>query len=196
MCLLTTRMPCDRREEMKKRAPVTCMLRESRLPRTHGRAPKRGDFRHSVMLTLYACQVNETWCMLDPDLMRPIRRRLSWMLASWLVFQCAGIVAPVVLAATGVALEEACTCPGAIHGATCPMHHGKESTAKDKANPCSVRNAYLPSDLALLALSGGAAVLPQLLAFDAIAPSRTPISLQADDPSSRTELPDSPPPRA
>jgi hypothetical protein len=134
--------------------------------------------------------------MLDPDLMRPIRRRLSWMLASWLAFQFAGIVAPVVLAATGVAFEEACTCPGAIHGATCPMHHGKESPPKDKANPCSVRNTYPPTDLALLAFAGGAAVLPRLIAFDVIEPSRTPISLQAENASSRTELPDSPPPRA
>ena len=134
--------------------------------------------------------------MLDPDLMRPIRRRLSWMLASWLVFQCAGIVAPVVLAATGVALEEACTCPGAIHGATCPMHHGKEATSKDEANRCSVRNSYPPTDLALLALAGGTAVLPRLLVFDVIEPSRTPISLHAENASSRTELPDSPPPRA
>jgi hypothetical protein len=118
------------------------------------------------------------------------------MLASWLAFQFVGIVAPVVLAATGVALEEVCTCPGTIHGSTCPMHHGKESAPKDKANPCSVRNAYPLTDLALLALTGGAAVLPPLLAFDAVAASRTPTSLHADNPSSRTELPDSPPPRA
>jgi hypothetical protein len=172
------------------------MLGESRLPRTHGRAPERGNFRHSVLLALDVCQVNERWWYPDPDPMRSIRRHLSWMLAGWLAFQFAAIAAPVVLAASGAAFEETCTCAGSVHAATCPMHHGKDAAPKDQSNRCSVKNAYPPADFALLALAGGAGVLPRLLAIDVVDPSRTPISIQAETPSSRTELPDSPPPRA
>lgn len=145
--------------------------------------------------------------MLVADPMRCIRRRLSWVLASWLVFQLAEIAAPVVLAATGTASEETCTCPGAVHGATCPMHHtggsparsgrhADEDTSKDEASRCAVRNVYPPTDLALLALAGGAGVLPRLLASDTIEQRFTRVSLQPANPSSRTELPDFPPPRA
>jgi hypothetical protein len=142
------------------------------------------------------------------DPMRPVRRRLSWMLASWLVFQLVGIVAPVVLAATGMAVEEAvCTCPGAEHAATCPMHHNSgtpagsgrhadEATPKEQKNPCAMRNAQPPTDIALLALAGGAGVLPRFVAFDAVEQTFSRISLESASVSSRTELPDPLPPRA
>jgi hypothetical protein len=148
--------------------------------------------------------------------MRTLRGRLSWMLAVWLVFQVAGIGAPL-LAATGIVLEDACTCPAGVPGATCPMHHSgspaqaerhdngtpahvghhtNEGAPDDQTNRCAMKNAYPPTDLALLGLSGGAGVLPQLLAFDAVEQAYTRISLQSWHLTSRTELPDSPPPRA
>src|SRR5713226_3080738 len=96
--------------------------------------------------------------MLGYSVMRLFRRRLSWMLATCLVFQLVGSAAPLI-AAAGSALQEACTCPGGAHATTCPMHHGKEATRKDSTNRCAVTNAYPPTDLALLALAGGAGVL-------------------------------------
>jgi hypothetical protein len=115
------------------------------------------------------------------------------MLAAWLVFQLVGITAPLI-AATGSALQEACTCPGGAHATTCPMHHGKE-TPKDSTNRCSMTNAYAPADLALLALAGGAGLLPRLVTSDSVDKALARVMLSFDILSSRSELPDSPPPR-
>ena len=138
--------------------------------------------------------------------MRLFRRRLSWMFTTWLMFQLAGIGASVVLAATE-AIEEACTCPGGAHGTTCPMHHGAASrspnaryatgrTNTNLVNRCAMNSTNPPTDLALLALAGGAGILPGSAVIDQAAQICGRTSLLSTNPSFRTELPDSPPPRA
>jgi hypothetical protein len=131
--------------------------------------------------------------MLVAGQMRLLRRQLSWMLASWLLFQLVGITAPVVLGAVGI-VEDACTCPGTKEGATCPMHHGTNTT-KYKVNPCVLTSAAPPTEIALLGLAGGSGVLPNLIAFDVVDRPFARVSIALASPLSRTDLPDSPPPR-
>src|SRR5437879_3899867 len=124
--------------------------------------------------------------MLGEASMRLLRHRLSWLPAVWLVFQIAVIAAPLV-AATGSAIEEACTCPGGVHATTCPMHHGgpakaggtTDSASKQSAARCAMHNAEPPSELALLALAGGAGVLPQLVTCEVARQSNPYILLQS-----------------
>jgi hypothetical protein len=125
--------------------------------------------------------------------MQPLRRRLSWMLAGWLVIQLVTIVAPVALVAAGVSLEETCTCPGVDHGATCPMHHPSSAKSKD-ANQCAMRSAAAPADVVLLPLSV-IGLLPSP-ATVAIEMTPVPVIITVSALVGRTELPDSPPPRA
>jgi hypothetical protein len=127
------------------------------------------------------------------------------MLTAWLVFQLVGVAAPL-LAATGSALEEACTCPGGVHATTCPMHHvsggspksghANEAASTDATHRCALTSAYAPTDLALLALAGGAGVLPRVLTSKTVDPASLHVAVHLHLPSSRSELPDSPPPRA
>jgi hypothetical protein len=132
--------------------------------------------------------------------MPSFRRRLSWILAGWLVCQFAGLVAPVALAAAGV-VEDLCTCPGTQDGATCPMHHDKgtptdQTPIKDQASRCVVRSAAGPTDVALWSLSSGGGVLPQAVdvaVVDSVLGLVTPLTVTS---SSRPALPDAPPPRA
>src|SRR5689334_117570 len=92
----------------------------------------------------------------DLDPMRVIRKRLLIVLSAVLLLQCAGVIAPLVLSATGVDVAEMCTCPGGVHGATCPMHHSKETETQDNAHRCALKNAATPSHAALLAFMSGA----------------------------------------
>jgi hypothetical protein len=128
------------------------------------------------------------------------------MFTTWLIFQLAGIGASVVLAATE-AIEEVCTCPGGAQATTCPMHHGAgsrgsaahhatDSSPADAAKRCAVNSTNPPTDLALLALAGGAGVLPHAVVIDDTVQICGRASLFSTNPSFRTELPDSPPPRA
>jgi hypothetical protein len=128
-------------------------------------------------------------------LMRSVRNRLPWLLAIALVLQLGGIVAPVVLAAAGIDVEDVCTCPDATHGATCPMHHGKTAGSKGASNDCAVRNASAPPALGFLTLSSGAGIVPTINAFHITVQSSVIHSVSGSSLTSRTELPDSPPPR-
>jgi hypothetical protein len=127
-------------------------------------------------------------------LMTVIRKRLSWVLASWLAFQLAGIVAPIALAAAHAAKTEVCTCAVLDH-ATCPMHH-RQAPAREGGERCRMQNAATPSDAVFLSFTGGAGIAVAPAAFDAVDTRGDLIALTASDRSSRTELPDSPPPRA
>lgn len=128
--------------------------------------------------------------------MRLLRRRLSWMLGGWLVFQCAGIIAPVVLSATGWVAVSTCTCPAAAHGAACPMHHADDRETTGASRRCVIENAAAPIDIALLSLAGGGGLLPRPMIIDRIDPASEHVASLTKVPSSHTELPDAPPPRA
>ena len=127
--------------------------------------------------------------------MRTVRRRLTSLLALVLLIQLGGLVAPVALSAAGAEVLEACTCPGGTHATSCPMHHGKDETSRGDANRCAMRSAATPTDLALLTLGTGAGILPSLTSFDVpVAPSVVPV-MSAATLHSRSDFPDSPPPR-
>jgi hypothetical protein len=121
-----------------------------------------------------------------------VRRRLPWLLSLWLVCQCVGLAAPIVLAAAGSApVEELCTCAGGDHE-TCPMHHGTQTDGT--AAPCGVRAACAPVDVALLSMAGGAGVLPAPIQFNlpcsespviAFEPSATALAVPHDTPPPR-----------
>jgi hypothetical protein len=121
------------------------------------------------------------------------RRRLPWVVALWLVGQIAGVAAaPVSFSLRGAqAIDDDKCCPGLLPGQVCPMHHTQEGK-----RTCKMRSACAGSDAALFALAGGAGVLPQstplVNAFD------PGIFLKGGSSSTllRTDIPESPPPRA
>jgi hypothetical protein len=143
------------------------------------------------------CQGNESLvvlCLMTS--MRPIRQRLSSLLAVMLVFQLGGLIAPVALSAAGASVIEACTCPGGTHAATCPMHHAKDNGSSSGRNRCAMRSASLPGDLALLTLGTGAGILPSLNAFDVADEPSAVLAAPVSSARPRADFPDSPPPRS
>lgn len=125
-----------------------------------------------------------------------VREHLATILIGWLLFQFFTIAAPLALTAAGtMAAEEMCTCPGgSANGRTCPMHHG-ERPASRNASRCTMQNACAPLDAALLSLAGGAAVLPQRISLQIQTVQRA-VRIPDVPLDSRTDVPDSPPPRA
>jgi len=102
--------------------------------------------------------------VLDSEIgMKFVRRRLSWLLSVWLVCQVTALAAPVVLASTGSALEQLCTCAGGDHE-TCPMHHGKPDSQDPSRSGVSACRA--PLHVALLWMAGGTGVLPHAICLD------------------------------
>jgi hypothetical protein len=118
------------------------------------------------------------------------RRRISWVLAGWLLCQFAGVAAPLLFAAKA-AVEELCFCPDAEPGAACPMHAKKEAPAGN-----SLKSDCNPSDAALLSLAGGAGILSETFALTASDDVVEYIDVLASEPTSVVSHPDSPPPRA
>jgi len=104
-------------------------------------------------------------------------------------------MAPSVLAAVGIDIEDVCTCPTANDGATCPMHHGKTSQSQDSSNHCALKSAAAPSALALLTFSSGVGIVPSTHALPVSVETSAVFPGQTSSFASRTELPDSPPPR-
>src|SRR6476469_4813782 len=88
---------------------------------------------------------------------RRSRRRLSWAVGAWLLFQLANVsAAPLTFYCQNVATagdDEKC-CPGLLPGQVCPMHHTREGKAT-----CKMRDACARADAALVALAGGVGVL-------------------------------------
>jgi hypothetical protein len=114
------------------------------------------------------------------------RRYFSWFVCAWLVCQVSAVVAgPLLLAG-----EELCTCPTDVAGAACPMHH-----AHQDAGECVVRNAAPVSTVTLASLIGGIGVIPPV---QSTSPAVVPANLIPALPIvviSRSERPESPPPR-
>ena len=122
------------------------------------------------------------------------RRRLSWAVGAWLLFQVANVAAaPVAFCCQNVATagdDEKC-CPGLLPGQVCPMHHTKEGVAT-----CKMRSMCAGTDASLVALAGGLGAMPVVTAaVSAFAHGEAPRI--ASRPSIlRTDRPESPPPRA
>jgi hypothetical protein len=123
-----------------------------------------------------------------------VRRHLSWLIGAWLACQIAGVAAaPITFCCKDVpsSHDEAECCAGLMPGQVCPMHH---TTAGKRE--CKMRNACGPSDAALMALSGSVAPLPAttpvVSTFD-LGDLARPFATLA---ITRTDRPESPPPRA
>jgi hypothetical protein len=124
------------------------------------------------------------------------RRRLSWVIALWLVSQVAGIAAaPVGFCCRGVqtAIDDDHCCPGLLPGQVCPMHHTKQ----DGKRTCKMRGGCASTfDAALIALAGGIGVLPVPTSLvSAFAPGIF-LADVSSSAMSRAFIPESPPPRA
>ena len=124
--------------------------------------------------------------------MSRVRRRLSWLVRSWLLCQLCVMTAPSVAlcaVATEVA-ESACTCAHG-EGQECPMHY---TTSKSKS--CACRSAEDGPAIAMAMFIGETAILPS-----ATGPAAFPIQTGVSQPMNSHPLdpsyiPDSPPPRA
>jgi hypothetical protein len=170
-----------------------CVAREPRLPRTHGRASRARPFVPvSRLVPLVSRECVTGWCYSWGTLMRTLRSRLS-VLA--IVFQLAGVLAPVVLPAAVAEASAVCTCPGGTHATTCPMHHGNDTGSPADSNRCAIRSASVPTDLALLTLGTGAGVLPSLNGFDVNDEPSAILTIAVASIRARADFPDSPPPR-
>jgi len=121
-----------------------------------------------------------------------VRRRLSWIICSWLICQAAGIVAaPLALCchdADSASLPDCCE--GVGPGQVCPMHHKTGDTT------CKMRNACAPGDSALISLSGALGVLPSATVDVNVFASGESAAWPAAHAVLRTTPPDPPPPRA
>lgn len=121
---------------------------------------------------------------------------LRVLACAWLLCQVAGLiaapvavcVAPVEAVASG---DDAC-CPGVLPGQVCPMHHTREG-----GKHCVMRSACTSSTAALLTLVGSVGLLPSSASssVDVLAVSGS-APLFASAAIVRSELPESPPPRA
>jgi len=118
--------------------------------------------------------------------MRTVRRHLSRIVIAWLLCQVSAVTAaPLLHAEQGL-----CTCPDAAPGAACPMHH-----AHQDPNECVLRNAAPVSTITLASMIGGVGVMPPVQTTSvAVVPADLIPALPALV-LSRSERPESPPPR-
>jgi hypothetical protein len=127
--------------------------------------------------------------------MRAFRRRLAWVAFAWLACQAAATAAaPLLLSTADVSshAERRCECPVG-DGQACPMHKPHKPEAD---NTCKMRNAFAPTDGALLGLSGGVGVLPSPTVTVSVFDHSTFVQFLAPAEILRGHVPDSPPPRA
>ena len=82
-------------------------------------------------------------------------------------------------------------CPGTQPGQVCPMHHVREGV-----RTCAMRGPCSASDAALLSLVGVLGLPPVARGVLDVAPIAEPVSTFADAEMTRSELPESPPPRS
>ena len=122
------------------------------------------------------------------------RRRLSWAVGAWLLFQIANVAAaPVAFCCQNVATagdDEKC-CPGLLPGQVCPMHHTKEGVAT-----CKMRSMCAGTDASLVALAGGLGAMPVVTAIVSAFAHGDPPRIASRPSILRTDRPESPPPRA
>jgi len=122
------------------------------------------------------------------------RRRLSWAVGAWLLFQIANVAAaPVAFCCQNVAIagdDEKC-CPGLLPGQVCPMHHTKEGVAR-----CRMRSMCAGTDASLVALAGGLAAMPLVTVVVRPFALGDPPRIASHPSILRTDRPESPPPRA
>jgi hypothetical protein len=119
-----------------------------------------------------------------------IRRRLSWLIAGWLVCQIASATGAPVFAALG--LDEDACCRGLAPGQTCPMHHH----SRENDRTCKMRSACPRGETAILALAGGVGILPDATDVVTAFVLGEPVASPRPAPVTRTTRPESPPPRA
>jgi hypothetical protein len=116
-----------------------------------------------------------------------VRRHLSWIVGAWLVCQV-GIVAAAPLLLT---VDDLCTCPTAVPGASCPMHHAHQNTGE-----CTVKSAAPVSAVTLASMIGGVGVMPPVQTISTPVVPAGLLPALAAAVISRAERPESPPPRA
>jgi hypothetical protein len=127
--------------------------------------------------------------------MRRFRLHIPGLVAAWLVCQgVALLVAPVALqSGTAVVDGGDCDCPGARPGQFCPMHQSP-NRAEHREGTLALQNACSPTDAALISLGIGLGVLPA----SNLQPAERQLGAIVVLPIvslTRSELPDSPPPR-
>ena len=122
-----------------------------------------------------------------------VRRHLSWLVGAWLACQAVALAAaPITLCGSQPAPEhhDGVCCPGTKPGQVCPMHHVREGV-----RTCAIGSPCSASDAALLSLVGTLGLAPVARVVFDVRPIAEPVSTLADAEMTRSELPESPPPR-
>ena len=123
-----------------------------------------------------------------------VRRRLSWLIAVWLLCQIANVTAaPFTFCCQNVATagdEDKC-CPGLLPGQVCPMHHTKEGE-----RTCKMRSSCVGSDAAIVSLAVSSSGLPASTPVVSAFELGERVRLAPQSAILRTARPESPPPRA
>ena len=125
--------------------------------------------------------------------MRAVRRHLSWLIGAWLACQAVALAAaPIAMCGSQPAEEhhDGVCCPGTKPGQVCPMHHVREGV-----RTCAIGSPCSASDAALLSLVGALGLPPVARVVLDVRPIAEPVSTLADAVMTRSELPESPPPR-
>jgi hypothetical protein len=118
-----------------------------------------------------------------------VRRRLSWLIASWLVCQVAVIAGAPAFDALGIDQDPCCR--GVAPGQTCPMH---QTRAGDRT--CKMRSDCPRPDFALISIISGAGILPGATHLVITFEAGTSIGGNPSLAVNRSDRPDAPPPRA
>jgi hypothetical protein len=128
-----------------------------------------------------------------PSIMTCRRRALARVVGIWLMCQTIGAAAvPLANLSWQTAMDAGeCDCPLAALGQACPMHHTKQGKRQ-----CVLDKASSSSSFVLMSLLGNTGVMPptQATNFQAVAAESIPAVTRAL--ASRSDRPESPPPRS
>ncbi len=128
--------------------------------------------------------------------MEHVRRGLRSVACGWLAMQLVAFAAAPMIglccagAPASSAHPRAC-CPGIAPGQMCPMHHSREG-----GRTCTMGSACHTGDAALLSIFAVVGLVSPATPADRLASSAERLPSFATAPIFRTELPESPPPRA